>query len=216
MNTIINTFSRPDSKRKLLVALFFVISYTLCIAEVLNDIKSLNAWGSLLGLTIMAFTAWPLIKDFIWPSGLEHVAATQLSLACHGWKNAYLSIDSDLQNRMKEVEGDNIWQLILAASKLESSPENLAKFKTLFIESAANIQQRIETVLNRYADVLPNELRVLAQSAITQLSLAPICYLFVIQNPSDQAFYNQFLQIINVLEKLERPSHELQNITKQN
>jgi len=215
VDTFIKTINRPGSKRKLLIALFFVISYTLSISAVGNDIKSVNAWGSLLGLTIMAITAWPLIKVFIWPSGLEHVAATQLSLACHSWKNSYLSIDNELQNRMKEVEGDNIWKIILAALKLESSPGNLTRFKTLFVDSAINTQQRIETVINRYGDVLPSELRVLAQQALSQLSLAPISYVFVMQNPSNQGFYNQFLQIINALEKLERPAHELQNLTRQ-
>lgn len=213
MNTLVKAINRPDSKRKILIAFIFVFSYAFSISEVSKDLSSITAWGSLLALTIMAITAWPLIKEVIWPSGLEHVAATELSLACHGWKNAYLSIDNDLHNRIKTVEGENIWELILAASKHSCTSKILTQFKPLFVESAMQTQQTIDTVINRYGDVLPSELRVLAQHAINQLNLAPISYLFVMQNPSDQAFYNQFNQLISVLSKLERPAHELQNLT---
>lgn len=167
MNAFLKTINRPDAKRKLLIAFIFVFSYALAISEVAKELSSITAWGSLLALTSMAITAWPLMKDFIWPSGLEHTAITELSLACHGWKNAYLSIDSDLQNRMKSAEGENIWELILASSKISCTKESLVKFKPLFVDAAIQTQQRIDTVINRYGDVLPGELRVLAQHAIT-------------------------------------------------
>lgn len=213
MLTLLN---RPDSKRKLLIAAIFVFAFAFSIAEIDKDINSFTAWGSTLALLLMGVTAWPMIKGSIWPSGLDHVASTQLSLACHGWKNAYLNLDSELMNRLESVEGENIWQKILNATDLECTNENINKYQALFINEAINTQRRIDGVLGRYGDVLPHELRVLAQNALTQLSLSPFSYVMFTQSPSKQSFVNQFKQVLFVLEKLERPAHELQNRTMVN
>ncbi len=155
--------------------------------------------GLIFALTLMAISAWPLVKDFVWPSGLEHIAATELSLACHSWKNSYFRIDPDLTNRLRKVEGENIWDKILSASNHKCTKENIARFQALFVGEAINTQKRIDSVIIRYGDVLPDELRVLARHAMEQLSLAPLGYAFAIKDFSDQAFFNQFRQIINAL-----------------
>jgi hypothetical protein len=216
LNHIIKILNRPDAKRKLLVASIFVFAYALSIAEIGKDIKSITAWGSFLALTLMGVSAWPLIKGFIWPSGLEHEAATEISLACHSWKNSYFRIDPDLTNRLKEVEGDSIWDKILSASNHKCTKENIVRFQALFVDEAINTQKRIDSVIIRYGDVLPDELRVLARQAMEKLSLAPVGYAFVMKDFSDQGFFNQFRQVINALSELERPAHELQNRTKPN
>jgi hypothetical protein len=213
---IIKILSRPDAKRKLLIAFIFVFAYVLSISQLTQDIKSITAWGSFLALTLMAVSAWPLVKGFMWPSGLEHVAATELSLACHSWKNAYFRIDPDLTSRLKNVEGDNIWDKILSASNHKCTKENIARFHPLFVDEAMNTQKRIDSVIIRYSDVLPDELRVLARQAMEKLRLAPVGYAYVMQEASDQGFFNQFRQLINALSKLERPAHDLQNRTKPN
>ena len=138
------------------------------------DIKSITAWGSFLALTLMAVSTWPLVKGFMWPSGLEHVAATELSLACHSWKNAYFRIDPDLTNRLKKADGNTIWNKMLSASNHKCTKENLARFYPLFVDEAMNTQKRIDSVIIRYSDVLPDELRVLARQAMEKLSLAPV------------------------------------------
>ena len=79
-----------------------------------------------------------------------------------------------------------------------------------------NTQKRIDSVIIRYSDVLPDELRVLARQAMEKLRLAPVGYAYVMQEASDQGFFNQFRQLINALSKLERPAHDLQNRTKPN
>jgi len=206
--------NRPDSKRKLLIAAIFIFAFALSIAEIDKDIESFTTWGSMLALLLMAVTAWPMIKESIWPSGLDHVAGTQLSLACHGWKNAYFGLDRGIMDRLETVEGENIWQKIINATDPECTDENINKYQTLFVNEAINTQRRIDEVLGRYGDVLPHELRVLAQSALTQLSLSPFSYAMFAQSPSKQSFVNQFKQILFVLEKLERPAHELQTKTK--
>lgn len=217
MNIAATTLNRPDAKRKLLVALIFTFSYGLSVAEVGQDGKSITAWGSLLSLTLMAISAWPLVKDFIWPSGSEYVAATELSLACHSWKNGYFRVDRDLLNRISKADGENVWEKMLSASRHECTPENLSRFRTLFFDEALNTLNRIDAVIIRYGDVLPEDLRVLAQQAMNQLSLAPFSYTMLgrLDEPySEQAFYVQFVQVINALSKLETPAHELQNRTK--
>ena len=216
MSKAITILNRPDAKRKLLVAFIFVFCWALTIAEVAQDTKSITAWGSFLALSLLAISAWPLVKDFIWPAGLEHVASTQLSLACHGWKNSYINIDPGLMNRISEVKGENIWDKILSASNHKCTEENLARFRPLFVGEAISTQRQIDEVIIRYGDVLPSELRVLAQHAMSRLSLAPFSYTIFGTNPSDQGFYNQFLGVINALSNLERPTQELQNKTKIN
>lgn len=216
MNNLKKTLNRPDAKRKLLIAFIFVFAYALSIAELGQDIKSITAWGAFLALTLMGVSAWPLVKGFLWPSGLEHVAATDLSLACHSWKNSYFLIDPDLTNRIRNVEGENIWDKMLSASNHKCTKENIARFKALFVDETINTQNRIESILIRYSDVLPEDLRVLARHTMVKLSLAPVGYAFLIVNFSDKAFFNQFRQVINALSELERPAHELQNRTKPN
>lgn len=212
----IKILNHPDAKRKLFIAFIFLLAYAFSIAELVQDIKSKTAWGSFLALTLMAVSAWPLVKGFIRPSGLIHVAATELSLACHSWKNSYFRIDPDLTNRLTKVEGENIWDKILSASHHKCTKENVARFQALFVDEAKNTKKKIDSVMIRYGDILPEELRVLARHAMEKLRLAPVGYVFVLKNFSDQAFFNRFLQIINALSKLERPAHELQNRTKPN
>ncbi|CAB5137980.1 hypothetical protein D3OALGB2SA_4051 [Olavius algarvensis associated proteobacterium Delta 3] len=206
--------SRPDAKRKISIAFIFVFAYALSIAQLGQDLKSLTSWGTFLALTLMAVSAWPLIKDFVWPSGLDHVAATELSLACHSWKNAYFRIYPGLTGRLKYVEGENIWDKILSASNHKCTKENIALFYPLFVDAAMKTQNRIDSVILRYSDVLPEGLRVLARQTMEKLSLAPVGYAFIMQEASDLAFYNQFRQVINALSELERPAQELQNRTK--
>lgn len=190
--------------------------FALSIAEIDKDVNSFTAWGSMFALLLMAVSAWPMIKSSIWPTGLDHVAGTQLSLACHGWKNAYFSLDKGLMDRLANAEGDNIWQKIMEATDIEYTEENIRKYQVLFVDEAINTQRRIDEVLGRYGDVLPHELRVLAQNALTQLSLSPFSYAMFSQSPSKQAFINQFKQVLFKLEKLAVPAHELQMKTKVN
>lgn len=63
-------------------------------------------------------------------------------------------------------------------------------------------------------NILPHELRVLAQNALTQLSLSPFSYAMFSQSPSEQAFINQFKLVLFKLEKLAVPAHELQVKTR--
>ena len=211
---MISFLNRPDSKRKLIVAAIFVFAFAFSIAEIDKDVKSFTAWGSTLALLLMAVSAWPMIKTSIWPTGLDHVASTQLSLACHGWKNAYFELDKGLVDRLSTVEGENIWQKIMNATDIECTEENIRKYQVLFVDEAINTQRRIDEVLGRYGDVLPHELRVLAQNALTQLSLSPFSYAMFSQSPSEQAFINQFKQVLFKLEKLAVPAHDLQVNTR--
>lgn len=216
LNKRIKILSRPDAKRKLLIALIFVLAYALSISQLGQDIKSITAWGSFLALTLMAVSVWPLVKGFMWPSGLENVAATELSLACHSWKNSYFRIDPDLENRLKKAEGDSIWDKILSASNHKCTKENIVRFYPLFVDEAMNTNKKIDAVIIRYSDVLLDELRVLARNAMEKLSLAPVGYAVLIQELSDQGLFNQFRQLINALANLERPAHDLQNRTMPN
>ncbi len=213
---MISLLNRPDSKRKLIVAAIFVFAFALSIAEIDKDVKSFTAWGSMLALLLMAVLAWPMIKSSIWPTGLDHVACTQLSLACHGWKNAYFNLDKGLMDRLANTEGENIWQKISEATDVECTEENIRKYQVLFVDEAIITQRRIDEVLGRYGDVLPHELRVLAQNALTQLSLSPLSYAMFCQSSSKQSFINQFKQVLFKLEKLDVPAHELQIKTKVN
>jgi len=65
LKNIIKTMNYPDARRKLLIALIFVFTYVLSIVEIGQDTKSVTAWGSFLALTLMAVSAWPLVKGFI-------------------------------------------------------------------------------------------------------------------------------------------------------
>jgi len=214
ISNINSTWRRPDAKRKLLIAFIYFCAFALSIAEIVKDLKSLTAWGSALALTLMAVSAWPYVKDFIWPSGLEHTAVTQLTLACHYWKVAYFPIDCDLDKRMKTVMGENIWDNLLASSKHRSTKENIERYRVLFEEEAKTTMKKIEAVIDRYSDVLPERLRVLAQNTVMQLGLAPLGFKFFKQNPTDEGFFAQFQQIINALHQLDGPAGEHQNITK--
>jgi len=208
-------WTRPDAKRKLLLAFVFVFSCALSIANIGEQPKSISAWGTLFGLTIMGISGWPFVKEFIWPSGLDHIAATELSLSCHGWKNVYIfTICPELGKKLDQYAGDDIWDKILAGSHHEDTADNWERFQPLFVEEAVQTQRRIDQVLSRYSDVLPSELRVLAHHAMTQLSLAGFSYALSRQNPSEQALYGQFLQVIKALSNLDHPAHELQPKTK--
>lgn len=213
MNNISKILNRPDAKRKVLIAFIFVCAYVLSIVQLLRNIKSTTELMSSLALTLMGVCALPLVKNFIWPSGLENVAATELSLACHSWKNSYFRIDPDLVNRLKKADGDNIWDKILSASKHKCTEENIMRFKALFVDETINTQKRIDSVIIRYSDVLPQELRVLARNTMEKLRLAPLGYAYAIKDFSDLALFNQFSQIIEALSKLERPAHKLQHRT---
>lgn len=214
--SLLRMWTRPDAKRKLLLALVFVIAYASSVVSLVNEPESNSAWGALLALTIMGISALPFVKDFIWPSGLDNTAATALSLACHEWKNAYIFIVCpELGGNLSGYDGDDIWEKMLSASHHKDTPANRARFRPLFNEVAVHTQERIDWVLSRYSDVLPNHLRVLAHDAMTQLRLAPLSY-SILGNPSDQGLFNQFHQLINALSKLDRPAHELQTKTKRN
>ncbi len=63
----------------------------LVVVMVGDVMHSRVARSDILALTMMGISAWPFIKELIWPSGLDYIAATELSLSCHGWKNAYIS-----------------------------------------------------------------------------------------------------------------------------
>ncbi len=117
-------------------------------------------------------------------------------------------------NKLEEV--DNIWDDILSASKRECTKEEATRFQILFVDEATNTINRIDEAIRRYHDVLPNELRILAQEAITRLNTSRRVHDYVVQGRdlSDIVFYNQFLPIINALSKLDKASQELQDRTK--
>jgi len=198
------------------MSIAYALAVVLSVVSI-TESTSITAWGTFLALILMGVSAWPDVKDSIWPSGLDHVAATQLSLACHGWKNAYIfGVCPELGGNLSEREGDNIWEKILNGSHHENTESNWERFQPLFVQETIRTQKRLDLVLSRYSDVLPSELRVLTQDAMSQLSLSELGYSLARQNPSKQGLFAQFEQVIHVLSRLERPAHDLQVRTKTN
>lgn len=187
MNVVLE---RPSAKRKLLLGVVFILAYALSLLNIIAEPASIPAWGTFLVLSIMAISAWPFVKEFVWPSGLEHIAVTELSLACHGWKNAYIfNVCPEVGCNLDKYKEGDIWDKILAASHHEYSEENWTLFRPLFFEYADQTQRHIDAALLRYSDVLPGDLRVAAHQTKSMLGLVGVSYTWVRQNPSDDAFY---------------------------
>jgi hypothetical protein len=141
-------------------------------------------------------------------SQLRRRVYSQVSMACHGWKNAYFS----LRREMLRDDGHHytdVWELLEKASTPEFSEETWMHYRPLFDEATDELVARLDDISKMYGDILPPDFRELLigkRSTIHAIRSTYVLVLMDVPKAPDRSrwFGDVFRDMIQTLAVLSR------------
>jgi hypothetical protein len=137
---------------------------------------------------------------------------TEISLACHRWKNAYMSLDPD-RFRADGSKFTDVWEMLEKTPPPSFSAETWKKYQSLFDHYGNSFIERLDQISAANGNLLPEEFRILmietkrlieaAQTVYQQLP-AIIAIEQMKNMDRDKLFQGCLQQMIQALTKLSR------------
>lgn len=150
---------------------------------------------------------------------LQATAYTDISLACHWWKNDYMTLYPGGWAYFSGVTGyDHVWDELRGEPKPEYSSENWARFRPLFGQGIDILRQRLQEAVVTYGDVLAPSVRSNISEIRLQLTLEQSVYSeldpnnFRLRAGDPETFYRvRFESVLQMLENLDDQVQELRD-----
>lgn len=139
----------------------------------------------------------------------------EISLACHRWKNAYMSFDPD-RFRADEGQFTDIWERLEKTPPPSFSAETWRKYLPLFVNHANAFRAELDRISVAYGNLLPEEFRkhmidtqrlIIAPQTVYQQFPAIIAQGKDVDR--DPLFHCCFQQMIQALTRLSREADRL-------
>ena len=94
----------------------------------------------------------------------------ELSLACHAWKNSYLTLQP---RNFLDSSGkySDIWDRLIEAGQCEDSADEWKRCRPLFDQSVNSVNDDLRTILTCHGEVIPAELKTLVIRTTRQLTV---------------------------------------------
>ena len=157
------------------------------------------------------------------PAELELLADayTDISFACHGWKNTYMALFPQVGIGTSPGKYENAWDRLREEPKPSFSQENWARYRPLFGQYLDKAMQELQVAHATYGDILPANVRSHIRGVRQQLSLEQRMYLQLGQSElpeelatvfrSDDGYAHLFESVIRELEGLAREVEALRD-----
>ena len=148
---------------------------------------------------------------------LRREVYTEITFACHHWKNAYMFMPFD-HNRFRAPDGQftDVWEMLEKAPTPSYSAETWRKYLPLFAMHANAFRTELDRILVAYGNLLPKKFLILMIE--TQRSILAVQTVYQ-QFPAitaqekdedkDKLFQSCFQQMIQALTKLSREAEQL-------
>ena len=146
------------------------------------------------------------------PHSLTSEALLDATLACHLWKNTFMSMHGEELPRAEPGQFVDVWDLMAAKWLPQYTPETYARYLPLFAQHLDEIRRRLDRVLALFQNVLPRDYQAEIARACRQLEVEQHGYLLL---PSLQStfpkhadpniwFHSRFVGVIHVLRRCSR------------